>query len=258
MSSAFAKFDFRGAIHVAGSTTIRAPMQLAAEAFMTEQPGMIVTIAGGGSGRGLRGLIGGTIELAMATTEVSKEEQKDAAKQGQKLVSHVLGHDAIVPVVHPGNPVQRIALDDLRGIYSGEIRNWKDLGGPDAAITVLAHDPQSGTAESWHHMVLKDHAMTPKAIILEAKELRARVAQAQDAIGYVAHTFLDKSVREVVVDGVTVSVETIRNGRYPLRRAFSLVSFANPPGPVQDFIDYMRAATKGQVMLAAAGNVTLK
>jgi phosphate transport system substrate-binding protein len=207
--------------------------------------------------RGIRGVVHGTLQLAMASADLSAEERKQAAKRGIELAAHVLGHDAIVPIVHPANPVHGLTVEELRGIFSGEFANWKEVGGPDLAITVLSDDPQSGTAEAWHTLVLHSETLTPKAVILDAGPLRRKVAELPGAIGYVAHTFLDPGVKGLAVEGVAVGSQAIRDGRYPLRRAFSLVSTASPPATAQEFIDYMRHPAKGQAILAAAGNIPL-
>jgi len=256
--TAFPAFDVRGSVHVAGSTSIRAPAQLAAELFMAEQNGMVVTIAGGGTVRGIRCLINATIDAAFASSDLTKEDKQAAAKQNVQLERHVLGHDAVMPVVHPANPIKSLALDELRSIYSGESVNWRDFGGPDLPITVLTYDPLSGTAEFWYEIVLGHETLTPKAQIIEPVKILPTINATPGAIGYISHTFLNSTVREMPIGDTIVSPDSIRSGQYALRRPFGMITLANPKPAVRAFLDFMLTADKGQRLLAEAGNVPLK
>jgi len=251
----FTKMTTVGSVHIRGSATLMAPVQAAAEGFMGEQRGLIATVSGGGTGRGIRSVIDGTADLAMSSAELDGGDRKKAARQGKELAVHLLAHDAILPCVHPDNPVRDLSIEQLRSVYSGETTNWRELGGHDAPIAVTSYDPLSGTYEAWHALVLRDESITPKATILETSALRARVAKDPNAIGYIAHTFLDASVRAVSVEGKAATAETIRSSAYPLRRPLSLVSLKAPSGAVQRFVAYMLDPAKGQRLLAAAGNV---
>lgn len=256
--TAFPAFDVRGSVHVAGSTSIRAPAQLAAELFMAEQTGMVVTIAGGGTVRGIRSLINGTIDAAFASSDLTKEDLQAAAKLNITLARHVLGHDAVMPVVHPANPIKSLTLEELQSIYAGESANWRDFGGPDLPITVLTYDPLSGTAEFWYDIVLGHETLTPKAQIIEPVKILPTIAATPGAIGYISHTFLNNTVREMAVAGTIVSAAAIRNGQYALRRPFGMITAATPKPAVRAFLDFMLTADKGQRLLAEAGNVPLK
>lgn len=225
---------------------------------MVEQPGMIVTIAGGGTVRGIRSLINGTVDAAFASSDLTAEDKHLATKHGQTLVNHVLGHDAVMPIVNRANPVASLSLDQLRMIYTGEATSWREVGGPDLPITLLTYDPLSGTAEFWYHVVLGTETLTPKAQIIEPAQIRDIVAATPGAIGYISHTFLSNAVRELPVADVTVSAASIRSGQYLLRRPFGMITLANPKPAVRAFLDFMLTPDKGQRLLAEAGNVPLQ
>jgi phosphate transport system substrate-binding protein len=245
-------------VHVRGGGTLLAPVQRAAEAFMAEEAGMIVPVAAGSTVRGIRAVIDGTAHVGMASAEIDADLRKQAATRGVRLAVHPLGHDGIVACVHPGNPVDDLGIEQLRRIYTGDITNWKDAGGPDLPIAVLSFDPLSGTFESWRAMVLGDESITPKVSIVEIGRIKARIAQTPGAIGYLAHSLLDGSIKALAIDGVGATPESIGNGTYALRRALNLVTADPPDEATARFIAFMRHPDRGQRHLARVGNVPLR
>lgn len=252
----------RGAIHVRGSTTLLSVIQLAAEDYMAENPGVIVTVSAGGTVRGMRAVINGTADLAMASAGINDDLRKHAAEHKLRLVAHAVAHDAVVPCLHPDNRVSDLTVEQLRMIYTGEITNWKEVGGADAKIQVTSYDPFSGTYESWRELVMDEMSVTPKATILEGGGVKTRVAQTAEAIGYIALTQQDATVKVPTVEGMAATTATIRAGQYPLRRPLNLVAIESEAaaagaafGPAS-FIAFMRDPRKGRPRAAAAGLVT--
>jgi len=233
-------------VHIAGSNTLRLFVQLAAELYMKEHNGSIVTVAGGGSSRGIKSLLDATAEIAMISSHIPEELQRRAKSEAISLKIIPICHDAVVPVVNPRNPVSGISLEQLKKIYSGRIVNWKELGGEDAAIIVTTHDGFSGTYELWKEKVLgSDAAITPQAKTLEMQPMLRAVAADKNAIGYVAWTLLDGSVKALTVDGVKLNQQNILDGSYPLSRILSLVIRENAPAATLDFVRFMLAPDKG-------------
>lgn len=246
--------EITGSVHLRGSGTLLRPMQLAAEAFMDSHPGVAVTVAGGGTVRGIRAVIAGTDDVAMASAALDAAQQRHASQQGVTLQSHVVAHDAVAVVVHPGNPVKGLSLQQIRSIFVGDIVNWKEVGGPALPIVVMAYVTGSGTQEAWQDLVLGDAPMAPGALPFEGGP-RARVAQTRGAIGYVAHTGIDASVVALAVDGVRLTEKTLKSGAYPLWRSLSLITRDKPSTATADFIRFMLDPHAGQGILAKAGNV---
>lgn len=116
---------------------------------MASHPGVALSISGGGSGNGIKALIDKQCNVAMSSRDIKEKEAAAAAKNGVKPVRTAIAVDAIVPVVHPANPVSEISAGQLRDIYAGKITNWKELGGEDAAIVAVSRDTSSGTFECW-------------------------------------------------------------------------------------------------------------
>ncbi|RPJ65556.1 MAG: phosphate ABC transporter substrate-binding protein, partial [Alphaproteobacteria bacterium] len=121
-------------ISVKGSDTILPIAQAEAEEFMNENSGKSVTVTGGGSGVGITALIDGEVDIATASREMKADEIKSAEAKGINPVEHTIAYDGITTVVNPANPVSNLTFDQLRGIYNGNISNWKEVGGEDKKI----------------------------------------------------------------------------------------------------------------------------
>ena len=234
-------------VHVAGSNTLRLFTQLAAEQYMRENPGTIVTVSGGGTARGVKALIDGTSEIAMISSEIPEELERRAKAEKIHLKEVPLSNDAVVPVVNPQNPVSALSLEQLKKIYSGKITNWKDVGGADAPIVVTTHDGVSGTYELWKDKVLgTDSAITPQAKTMEMQPMLRAVASEKNAIGYVAWSLLGESIKALAVEGVAPDRENILTGSYPLTRVLAVVVKENPSEASQAFVRFLQAPDKGQ------------
>ncbi len=142
-------------IVIKGSTTVLPIAQAALEAFMKKNPGVQISLSGGGSGEGIKALLDKTTDIANSSREIKKEEVTLAETNGVKPVTHVVAYDAIIPVVHPKNKVTNLSIDQLSQIYQGKITNWKEVGGDDLKIVVISRDSSSGTFETWDHFIMK-------------------------------------------------------------------------------------------------------
>ncbi|HEY3448413.1 MAG TPA: substrate-binding domain-containing protein [Myxococcales bacterium] len=161
-------------LEIRGSGAMGQLARAVAEQFMKEHEGTIVTVQTCGAHQGLKALIVGTCGMAMGTDEVPEDLEKLALDTGVKLKRTDLYRDAIVVAVNPQNPVRNLTARQLRDIFRGTTTNWKDAGGPDAAIEVLTPSTTSAGYEVFKRQVLgTDAVMTPKAVQVKNKELRA-------------------------------------------------------------------------------------
>ena len=142
-------------IIIKGSTTVLPIAQKCAEAYMVDNPDVKISISGGGSGNGIKAVIDSTTDIGDSSRFIKDKEVKLAMSKGVYPVPFRVAYDCIVPVVHPSNNLENITLVQLRAIYKGEIKNWKDLGGSDRKIVVISRDTSSGTYEVWHKKVMK-------------------------------------------------------------------------------------------------------
>jgi phosphate transport system substrate-binding protein len=246
----------KGAVHVRGSATLLNPVQLAAESFMAEVPDVVVPVSGGGTGRGIRAVIDGIADLALASADIDEVLARRAVQQRVELAAHAIARDAIVPCVHPENPVGQLTTDQLRDVFSGAVTSWRDLGGPDRPIAVMSYDPFQGTFESWMALLMGEDKITPRARIVDTPEVVNELARSPDAIGYIASTRVNPTVKPLTINGVVASEATIRSGAFPLTRALSVVTVKNPGEATARFLAFLLDPAKGQRFLAQAGNVT--
>ncbi|MDL2207088.1 phosphate ABC transporter substrate-binding protein, partial [Desulfovibrio sp. OttesenSCG-928-M16] len=152
-------------IIISGSTTVLPVMQKAGEAFMAANPDITLSISGGGSGSGIKALNEGLCQIAMSSRDIKKSEVELGAKNGVTAVRTAIAVDALIPVVHPDNPVKNLSAAQLKDIYAGKINNWKELGGNDGKIVVVSRDTSSGTYETWEGIIMKKEKVTPKALL---------------------------------------------------------------------------------------------
>jgi phosphate transport system substrate-binding protein len=244
-------------IVIKGSTTVLPIAQAALEAYMKKNPGVQISLSGGGSGEGIKALIDKTTDIATSSREIKKEEITLAETKGVKPVTHVVAYDAIIPVVHPKNKVTNLSIDQLSQIYQGKITNWKEVGGEDLKIVVISRDSSSGTFESWDHFIMKKAKVTPQAQMLASNgAIVTAVSKNRYAIGYLGMGYVNKSLKPLPVDGVKASVETALSKKYPLSRELYMYTDGEPAGEVAKFIAFVKSAD-GQKIVAKEGFVPL-
>ncbi|ACZ18335.1 phosphate binding protein [Thermanaerovibrio acidaminovorans DSM 6589] len=248
-----------GEIVMNGSTTLLPFAQSAAEAFMKANPGVKISVSGGGSGNGIKALIDGTTHIANSSREMKSEEIEKAKTKGVTPVKHVVAFDCIIPIVHPSNPVSNLTVDQLKNIYTGKVRNWKEVGGPDKPIVVLSRDTSSGTYEVWEQKVLRKEPVSPRALtVASSGAMIQTVAKNPLAIGYDGIGYVDQRfVKPLKINGVDGTPTTARNGKFPTARELYMYTNGEPKGEVKAFIDFMKGPN-GQRYVAKEGFVTLK
>lgn len=247
-----------GELIINGSTTVLPVVQKAGEAFMASHPSVHLSISGGGSGNGIKALLEKQCDIAMSSRDIQEKEKIAAAKNGVSPQRTAIAVDAIVPVVHPANKVSALTVQQLAGIYAGDIKNWKEVGGDDAKIVVVSRDTSSGTFESWHELVMNKARVTPSALMQASNGAVAQtVASNRNAIGYLGLGYLNASVKGLGVNGVTASAETALSRQWPIARELYIFTNGDPSGDARLFVDYLLAGDKGQKDVREAGFVPL-
>ena len=244
-------------IVIKGSTTVLPVAQGTLEAFMKANPGVQMSLSGGGSGEGIKALIDKTTDIATSSREIKDKEIELAKSKGVKPVAHVVAYDAIIPVVHPKNKVKNLSIDQLGQIYQGKITNWKEVGGDDLKIVVISRDSSSGTFESWDHFVMKKAKVTPKAQMLASNgALVTAVSKNKYAIAYLGIGYVNKSVKPLQVNGITASLQTAMSKAYPFSRELYMYTDGEPHGSIAKYIAFVKSA-EGQKIVAREGFVPL-
>lgn len=247
-----------GSIQIKGSTTVLPIAQKVAEQFMKEYPNISLSLSGGGSGNGIKALIDGTTDIADASRFIKQKEIERAVKNGRYPVPFAVAYDCIIPVVHPSNPISNLSLEQLKAIYTGKIRNWKEVGGPDRRIVVISRDTSSGTYEVWEKKVLHKARVYPGAQLQASNGAVAQaVAKNKYAIGYIGLGYLNKELKQVKVNGILGTPATALDGTYPVARALFMFTNGWPKGDVAKFIQYVINPYKGQKLVKEVGYIPL-
>ena len=247
-----------GSIKISGSTTVLPIAQKAAEVYMKMHPDVSISVAGTGSGDGIKAVIDGMADIGNSSREMKKKEIDMASKKGVKPGQFEVALDCIVPVVHPSNPVKNLTLDQLRDIYIGKVKNWKDVGGENKTIIAISRDSSSGTFEVWHEKVLKGSRVRPDAQLQASNGAVAQaVAGNKHAIGYVGIGYVNPKLGALKVNGVMASADTAKNKSYPIARGLYMFTKGSPTGETKAFIDFV-LSDKGQKIVAEEGFVAVK
>lgn len=260
----------KNSIQVKGSDTMVNLGQAWAEKYMEANPGDFVAVTGGGSGTGFASLISGTCDVAMSSRNIKEKEIALARAKGITPDEIKVALDGLAVVVNPSNPVGRLTLDQLAGIFSGRITNWKDAGGKDERIVVLSREVNSGT-----HVYFKEHVLrkndpdsreefAPAALMLPSSQAIAdEVAGNPSAIGYYGMGYISAKQKPVAIakdeksEYVTPSVDNVVSGKYPISRPLFLYSNGSPAGLVKKFINFA-LSKEGQNIVLVTDFVPVK
>lgn len=242
---------------IKGSTTVLPIAQVALEAYMKANPGIRISLSGGGSGEGIKALIDHSTDIANSSREIKPKELELAKSRGVHPVEIPVAIDAIVPIVNPKNAVRSLTVDQLSQIYQGKITNWKEVGGEDLQIVVISRDSSSGTFEAWGELVLKGAKVTPRAQLQASNgAIVQAVSKNKYALGYIGLGYLDGSVKGLMVNGVEASVMAALSKEYPVSRFLYMYTNGEPKGETAKFIKFV-LSPEGQQLVAQEGFVPL-
>lgn len=240
----------RTSITCAGSTAFQPFAEKLAEEFMAKHKDIAITVQGGGSAVGVRSALSGAAQIGMA-------DLVELPADAKELTPYIVARDGIAPVVHPSNPVSNLTVDQIRAIFNGKLRNWKELGGPDKPITVVSREAGSGTRSSFEKIV-RNVNLTKDAIVQDSNgTIRETVANDANAIGYLSHGLLNEKIKALMVEGQPCTTEAVVAGQYKLARPVFLLTKGAAAGAAKVFIDYVLCA-EGQEIIRRSGLIPAK
>lgn len=250
--------------NISGSDTVLPVSQKEAESYMKENPSASVTITGGGSGVGISALLSGTVDIAQASRRIKFDEKLKLKQQGKEVEEVIIAYDALAVIVHPSNKVTELTREQLEGIFTGKITNWKELGGADLKIIPYSRETSSGTYEFFRQNVLKNKNYANGIMSMPATgAIVQSIRQTAGAIGYVGLAYLNTEVQAVSVsydEGKTYVVPSVANSinkTYPVVRPLYYYYEAKSKAKVQPFIDYV-LSSKGQKIISEVGFIPVK
>lgn len=223
-----------GSVSTDGSTSMEKVIGALGEAFQNDT-GISFTYNPTGSGSGIQAVQEGRCDIGLSSREL-KDEEKEAG-----LSATVLAYDGIAIIVNPENPVSDLSLDEISKIYTGEITNWAEVGGHDAKIVLIGREAGSGTRDGFETITGTEDACNYRQELTSTGDVITTVSQNPDAIGYASAASVKESVKALLVNGVAVAEDTIKDGSYVVQRPFVLVtkSDAELSDAAKEFFDYI-------------------
>ena len=248
-------------IKIKGSDTILPLAQKQAELYMKKNPDASITVVGGGSGVGITALVDGSTDIATSSRDLKVEEKLKLKEKNIKEV--IIAYDALSVVINPKNKVKSLTREQLEGIFTGAITNWKDVGGDDEKIVAYSRESSSGTYTFFKEHVMSKKNYAPTVLAMPATgAIITSVSQTKGAIGYVGLAYVNKSVKDVAIsfDGkpaVMASVKTAKDRTYPITRPLYVIYAGASEAKVKPFVDYM-LSNDGQKEVIALEYIPVK
>ncbi|KZX12577.1 phosphate ABC transporter substrate-binding protein [Methanobrevibacter filiformis] len=219
-------------INIVGSTSVQPLGEKLAETY-TENNNVLINVQGGGSGMGIRSSHQNITDIGMSSKELNNEEKKE-------LEELILGQEGIVISVNNENNVNDLNIGQIKNIFSGKIRNWKEVGGKDLNIEVITREEGSGTRSAFEDLVMEDSKIKADAIVQSSTEsVKQSIVSNPGAIGFVSYAHMSDDVKSLLVDGVDVSEETIADKSYKLQRPFIFLINGEPKDSVKEFLQWV-------------------
>lgn len=238
-----------GSITLAGSTSMQKVAESLKEGFMEANPDVTVTVEYNGSSAGVEQLLAGTVQIGNASRNLKDAEKTDGA------VENIIAIDGIAVITNTSNSVTKLTTEELVQIYTGEVTNWKELGGEDSPITVVGREAGSGTRGAFEELLEIEDKCEYAQELDSTGTVLATVAATEGGIGYVSLDVIDDTVTSIKLDGVAATEGNIVAGKYSLSRPFVMATkgeIAEQNELVQAFFAYIESE-EGQAIIKQVG-----
>jgi phosphate transport system substrate-binding protein len=257
-----------GGLQLKGSDTLLQVAQGLAEAYKAVKPDVPISVTGGGTGTGFKALADGTCDIADASRKIKDDEKSACEAKGLQTVENLIGHDGIAVIVNKANPIQKLTIDQLSDLFTGQTTDWRALGGK-GEVVLLSRDSTSGTYEYFkEHVIQKGDKNSKRDFAAAAQRLqsndqiRDQVASVEGAVGYIGLGYVNDTVKVVpIVDKtgkpITPSLQTVRDGTYPISRPLFMYTRSDARQEAKDFLTWVLGA-EGQKVVEAKGFVSVK
>ena len=241
-----------GSVATDGSTSMEKVIGALGEKFMADNAGVSFTYNPTGSGSGIQAVSEGRCDIGLSSRALKDEEKASG------LTETVLAYDGVAVIVNPGNAVADLTLEQIAGIYTGEISNWSEVGGSDAEIVLIGREAGSGTRDGFESITGTKDACQYRQELTSTGDVITAVSQNPDAIGYASLASVKDTVKALSVGGVTPSEDTVRDGSYVIQRPFVLVTKTDGKlsETAQLFFDYVTSGEASGI-ISGAGAVAL-
>ena len=236
-----------GKVSTDGSTSMEEVIGGLGESFQNDNPNIKFTYNPTGSGSGITAVTEGRCDIGLSSRSLTDEEKS------QGLEETVLAYDGIAIVVNPANKVEDLTLDQIAGIYKGEITNWKEVGGSDADIVLIGREAGSGTRDGFESITGTEDACKYRQELTSTGDVITTVGSNENAVGYASMSALTDKVKAVSVAGVKVSESTVKDGTYVIQRPFVFVTKKGTAlsKSAQKFFDFATSADANKIITEA-------
>lgn len=236
-----------GTVSTDGSTSMEKVIGALGESFMEANSGTTFTYNPTGSGSGIQAVSEGRCDIGLSSRALKDDEKASGLKET------TLALDGIAIIVNPQNPVKDLSLEQIAKIYTGEITNWKDVGGNDAEIVLIGREAGSGTRDGFESITETKDACQYRQELTSTGDVITTVSQNPNAIGYASLAAIKDSVKALTVNGVAPTEATVKDGTYLVQRPFVLVTKegAALSETAQKFFDFATSADAASIISAA-------
>ena len=244
--------ELSGTVATDGSTSMEKVIGALGEAFMEQNKGVTFTYNPTGSGSGITAVGEGRCDIGLSSRALKDDEKASGLKET------VLALDGIAVIVNPANPVSDLDVETIAKIYTGEITNWKDVGGNDAEIVLIGREAGSGTRDGFESITDTKDSCKYRQELTSTGDVITTVSTNPDAIGYASLAALKDNVKALTVGGIAPTEDTVKDGSYVIQRPFVLVTNDGTElsTAAQAFFDYATSADAAD-LIAAAGAVAV-
>lgn len=229
-----------------GSTSMNKVISALGEDFQSDT-GITVTYNATGSGAGIQAVQEGRCDIGLSSRNLKDEEKANG------LESTILAYDGIAIIVNPNNPVSDLDVETIAKIYTGEIKNWKEVGGNDVEIVLIGREAGSGTRDGFESITDTEDKCQYRQELTSTGDVITTVASNPAAIGYASLASVKDTVKALTVNGVTPSEKTIKDGSYVVQRPFVLVTKKDTAlsESAQKFFDYITSGAANEIISSA-------
>ena len=240
-------------LSISGSTSVGPLAEKLADKYV-EIKDIKIEVNQIGSSAGITNATSGVSEIGMSSRDLKEEEKANGLKET------IVAYDGIVVVTHPSNKVKDLTMEQVKQIFTGEVTNWKELGGDDMEIVVVSREDGSGSRDAFQEIVdYSSGELVRSAIIASGNgNIKTTVAMNKHAVGFISFEYIDESISTVDINGVEATAENVLQQTYSLSRPFLFVykeEHLSTEG--QQFIEYI-LSPKGQNIVSEAGVIPLK
>ncbi|MFJ7950185.1 phosphate ABC transporter substrate-binding protein [Lysinibacillus sp. NPDC096418] len=238
-------------VTISGSTSI-GPLAEKLAMKYEEENDVKIEVNQIGSSAGITNAINGVSQIGMASRDL-KQEEKDS-----NLQELIIAYDGIVVVAHPSNPIKNLTMEQVKRIFTGEVTNWKEIGGKDMEIVVVSREDGSGSRDAFQEIVgYKSGQLIKNAIVASGNgNIKTTVAMNKHAVGFISFEYVDESISTMDINGVQATAENVLAGQYELSRPFLFVHKEDVPESAKQFMEFI-LTIEGQKIVESAGAIPL-